>query len=139
MADYGKTENAPLYEPLFAFLEQAGYVRNVNIRVAGYDVRLTPDMGGFMERTIALIEETYRNNGNTPVHLVGHSFGAHYAQYLLTHTSRQWKDQYIHGFTAIGGEWPGKGYTYEGLFTGWNIATGTYPTDPTNAASSAAM
>ena len=71
VADYGKTESAPLYKPLFAFLEQAGYVRNVNIRVAGYDFRLTPDMGGFLERTIALIEETYRNNGNTPVHLVG--------------------------------------------------------------------
>ena len=51
VADYGKTESAPLYEPLFTFLEHAGYKRNVNFRVAGYDFRLTPDMGGFLERT----------------------------------------------------------------------------------------
>ena len=64
--DYGKTESSPLSEPLYAFLEQAGYQRNVNIRVAGYDFRLTPDMGGFMERTTALIEETYRENRQHP-------------------------------------------------------------------------
>jgi lecithin-cholesterol acyltransferase len=34
-------------------------VRNVSIRVAGYDSRLSPDLGGFLERSIALIEETY--------------------------------------------------------------------------------
>ena len=33
------------YNSLFTFLEQAGYQRNVNILVAGYDFRLTPDMG----------------------------------------------------------------------------------------------
>ena len=109
IADYGKTESS-FYEPLYVFLEEAGYVRNVNIRVAGYDFRLTPDMGGFMERTVALIEETYRENHNTPVHLVGHSNGPLYAQYLLTHTSQQWKNKYIHGFTPIAGNWPGQGW-----------------------------
>jgi lecithin-cholesterol acyltransferase len=139
VADYGKTESAPLYAPLFAFLEQAGYERNVNLRVAGYDFRLTPDMGGFMERTTALIEETYRDNHNTPVHLVAHSNGPLYAQYLLTHTSQQWKNKYIHGFTPIAGNWPGQGAFYAYLFTGFNVATVSFPTDPANAASSAAM
>ncbi len=135
MLDYGKTESSPLYEPLYAFLEQAGYPRNVDIRVAGYDFRLTPDMGGFMERTTALIEETYRDNHNTPVHLVAHSNGPLYAQYLLTHTSQQWKNKYIHGFTPIAGNWPGQGWLYMLLFTGFNIPTASYPTDPANAAS----
>ncbi len=139
IADYGKTESAPLYEPLFARLEQDGYVRNVNIRVAGYDHRLTPDMGGFLERTIDLIEETFRENHNTPVHLVGHSNGPLYAQYLLTHTTQRWKDKYIHGFTPIAGNWPGQGWLFIVLFTGYNVPTASYPTDPVNATSSAAM
>ena len=61
--------------------------------MAGYDSRLTPDLGGFLQRTKRLIEDTYRDNGNRPVHLVGHSNGPIYAQYLLTHTSRAWKRQ----------------------------------------------
>jgi len=53
VADYGTTESAPLYETLYRFLEQAGYQGDVNLRVAGYDFRLTPNMGGFMKRTVA--------------------------------------------------------------------------------------
>ena len=44
---YGNTKSAPFYERLYVFLEGVGYVRNVNIRVAGYDSRLTPDIDGF--------------------------------------------------------------------------------------------
>ena len=141
IVDYGKTTSAPSYEPLYAFLEQAGYMRDVNIRVAGWDSRLTPDLGGFMKRTIALIEETYRQNGNTPVHLVGHSNGPLFAQYLLTHTSQAWKNRYIHGFTPIAGNWPGQGGCYFFLFTGLNlnIPSPDFPIEPVNVASSAAM
>jgi len=137
--DFGRTESAPFYETLYATLEGAGYVRNQSIRVAGYDSRLTPDQDGFLPRTIALIEETYRANGNTPVHLVAHSNGPLYAQYLLTHTSRQWKGKFIHGFTPIAGNWPGQGLFYAVFFTGFNIIDFTFPTSSANAASSAAM
>ena len=138
---YGLTESVLdwLYEPMFSSLEWAGYERNVNIRVAGYDSRLSPDLGGFLERSIALIEETYRDNGNLPVHLVAYSQGSVQAQYLLTHTSQEWKNRFIHGFTAIGGNWPGRGDMYSTLFTGLNVNDFTVPTDPENAASSAAM
>jgi lecithin-cholesterol acyltransferase len=121
--DYGKTESAPLYEDLYAFLEAHGYKRNVNIRVAGYDSRLTPDIGVFLLRTMVLIEETYYKNGNAPVHLVGYSNGPLYAQYLLTHTTQAWKDKYIHGFTPLAGNWPGQGSMYAMLFTGLNVNT----------------
>lgn len=124
---------------LYAFLEQNGYERNRDIRVAGYDSRLTPDMDGFLERTRALIEETYRRNANTPVHLVGHSNGPLYAQYLLTHTSQEWKNTYIHGFTPIAGNWPGHGRFYSLYFTGLNITDFQAPASLDNAASSAAM
>jgi lecithin-cholesterol acyltransferase len=136
---HGTTESAPFYEPMYEALEAAGYVRDVNIRVAGYDARLTPDQGGFLQRTKKLIEDTYRENGNRPVHLVGHSNGPLYAQYLLTHTTQAWKDKYIHGFTPIAGNFPGQGALYPILFTGLNIEDFSFPATKEHAVSSARM
>jgi lecithin-cholesterol acyltransferase len=136
---YGKTGSAPFYEPMYEALEAAGYTRDKNIRVAGYDSRLTPDMHGFVRRTKRLIERTYRANGHTPVHLVGHSNGPLYAQYLLTHVSRAWKRRFIHGFTPIAGNLPGQGALYPLLFTGLNIEDFTYPATVANARSSARL
>jgi lecithin-cholesterol acyltransferase len=137
--DYGKTQSAPLYEPFYKALEAAGYVRNKNIRIAGYNPRLTPDMDGFLARTKRLIRATFRANGHRPVHLVGHSNGPIYAQYLLTHTSRAWKHRYIHGFTPLAGNFPGQGVLYPVLFTGLNTQDFTFPQTSENAASSARM
>ena len=107
--------------------------RNVSIRVAGYDARLTPDMAGFLRRSKHLIEETYRQNGNRPVHLVGHSNGPIYIQYLLTHTSAAWKAKYIHGFTPLAGNFPGQGLGYALMFVGVNIPDLLFPATPENA------
>jgi lecithin-cholesterol acyltransferase len=137
--DYGKTESAPLYEPFYAALEKAGWVRDKNIRVAGYNPRLTPDMDNFLARTKRLIRATYRANGHRPVHLVGHSNGPIYIQYLLTHTSRAWKHRYIHGFTPFAGNFPGQGLLYAVLFAGLNSQDFTFPQTSENAASSARM
>ncbi len=139
LLDYGTTQSAPFYEPLYEALESAGYVLNQNIRVAGYDARLTPDMGGFLERTKKLIEGTYRDNGDRRVHLVGHSNGPLYAQYLLTHTTRAWREKYIHGFTPIAGNFPGQGALYPIFFTGLNIEDFSFPITKQNAESSARM
>ncbi len=136
---YGTTQSAPFYEAMYQALEAAGYTRNRDIRVAGYDGRLTPDMGGFLKRTTELIEDTYRENGNRPVHLVGHSNGPLYAQYLLTHTTSAWKAKYIHGFTPIAGNFPGQGILYPVLFTGLNIQDFSFPATPENAMSSSRM
>jgi lecithin-cholesterol acyltransferase len=137
--DYGETDSAPFYESLYRALEAAGYTRNVDIRVAGYDARLTPDMDGFLERTRKLIEDTYRDNGGRPVHLIGHSNGPLYAQYLLTHTTQAWRDKFIHGFTPIAGNFPGQGSVYSILFTGLNIVDFSFPATKANAVSSARM
>ena len=136
---YGMTQSAPFYEGMYRALEAAGYVRNGDIRVAGYDARLTPDIGDFVSRTEALIEETYRTNGKRRVHLVGHSNGPIYAEYLLTHSTRAWKAKYIHGFTPIAGNFPGQGSLYSGMFTGLNITDFTFPVTKENAESSARM
>jgi lysophospholipase-3 len=137
--DYGSPASAPFYQPLYHALEAAGYVPGKSIRVAGYDARLTPDMGGFLHRTKRLIERTYRANGDRPVQLVGHSNGPLYAQYLLTHTSHAWRHRYIHGFSPIAGNLPGQGSLYSILFTGLNIEDFTYPTTPAQARTSAHM
>lgn len=137
--DYGTTQSAPFYEAMYQALEAAGYVRNRDIRVAGYDARLTPDIGDFLARTKRLIEETYRDNGQRPVHLVGHSNGPIYAEYLLTHVSQAWKAKYIHGFTPIAGNFPGQGVVYPIIFTGLNIQDFSFPATKENAESSARM
>jgi lecithin-cholesterol acyltransferase len=139
LPDYGKTESAPLYEPLYKALEAAGWVRNKNIRVADYNPRLTPDMDNFLARTKRLIRATFLANGRRPVHLVGHSNGPIYAQYLLTHTSRAWKHRYIHGFTPFAGNFPGQGVLYPVLFTGLNTQDFSFPQDLEQATSSARM
>lgn len=137
--DYGTTQSAPFYESMYQALEASGYARNRDIRVAGYDARLTPDIGDFLGRTKRLIEETYRDNGKRPVHLVGHSNGPLYAEYLLSHTSQAWKAKYIHGFTPIAGNFPGQGVVYPILFTGLNIEDFSFPATKENAQSSARM
>jgi lecithin-cholesterol acyltransferase len=137
--NYGKTKSAPFYEPMYEALEEAGYVRDRDIRVAGYDSRLTPDMRNFRNRAKRLIEDTYRDNGNRPVHVVGHSNGPLYIQYLLTHTSQRWKDKYIHGFTPFAGNFPGQGILYPLFFTGLDVRDFTLPTTPESALSGAEM
>ncbi len=139
IADYGSTRSAPLYEPMFQALEAAGYTRDRNIRVAGYDARLTPDQGGFLDRSIRLIEQTYRANGNRPVRLVGHSNGPLYIQYLLTHVSQRWKDRYVQGFTPIAGNFPGQGVLYPVVFTGLNNQDFSFPSTPEKARSASDM
>jgi lysophospholipase-3 len=139
VADYGSTTSAPLYEPMYQALEAAGYTRDRNIRVAGYDARLTPDQGGFLDRTIRLIEQTYRANGNRPVRVVGHSNGPLYIQYLLTHVSQRWKDRFIQGFTPLAGNFPGQGVLYPVVFTGLNNQDFSFPSTPEKARSASNM
>jgi lecithin-cholesterol acyltransferase len=137
---YGHTASAPVYGAFYSALESAGYVANRDLVVAGYDFRLTPDLGGFLSQTEQLIEQTWRRNGRLPVRLVGHSNGPLYAQYLLTHVSAQWKRKYIQGFTDIAGNLPGQGATWSWVFTGIEIPTAfSLPTTLATARSSARL
>ena len=138
--DYGQTSSAPLYGPLYTALESAGYEAGRDLVVAGYNFRLTPDLGGFLPRTKRLVVRTWRRNDHRPVRLVGHSNGPLYAQYLLTHVSERWKRKYIQGFTSIAGNLPGQGAVWSWLFTGVEIPTAfSLPTSPATARSSARL
>jgi lecithin-cholesterol acyltransferase len=139
IADYGKVESVPVFEDMYVAFETAGYRRNENLRVAGYDSRLTPDIGNFLSRTVDLIEETYRENGERPVHLLAHSYGTLFAQYVLTHTSQAWKAKYVQGYSVVGSALAGSGSSYMLLWTGQNHSAGGNPTDVINALSSARM
>jgi lecithin-cholesterol acyltransferase len=137
---YGQIGSAPIYNGVYTALESAGYQANRNLVVAGYDFRLTPDLGGFLARTKQLIVRTWRRNHQRPVRLVGHSNGPLYAEYLLTHVSPQWKRKYIQGFTNIAGNLPGQGSTWSWVFTGVEITAGfTLPSTPATARSSARL
>ncbi len=137
---YGDVASAPIYDNLYSELEAAGYTADVDLRVAGYNWRLSPDLGGFLPRTKRLIVQTYRRNQNRPVRLVGHSNGPMYAQYLLTHVTAKWKRRYIQGFTDIAGNLPGQGILYSYAFTGTEIPQAFgYPATPEEARSSARL
>jgi len=138
--NYGEPASAPVYGSFYAALEKAGYVAGRDLVVAGYDFRLTPDLGGFLPRTERLIEQTWRQNEHHPVRLVGHSNGPLYAQYLLTHVSAEWKHKYIQGFTDIAGNLPGQGATWSWVFTGVEVPSGfSLPTTVAVARSSARL
>jgi len=139
IVDYSKTSSWPAGEDFYVFLESKGYTRNQNIRVAGYDFRLTPDLGGWLERTTRLIEDTYTANHNTPVHLAAFSVGANYAQYLLMHVPHAWKNKYIQGFTLLESMLAGGGGAYILFFTGMDFTTFSYPATPEEAAANAGM
>src|SRR4029077_1968767 len=128
--DYGKVASAPFYQPMFDALQAAGYTLDRNVRVAGCDACLTPDLGVFLERTKRLIQDTYRDNGDRPGHLVGHSNGPLYAQYPLPNASQAWKHKYIHGLPPLAGNLPGQGSLYPLVFTGLNVHVFAFPTTP---------
>ena len=126
---YGQTSSAPVYGGFYAALESAGYTAGRDLVVAGYNFRLTPDLGGFLPRTKRLIVRTWRRNGRRPVRLVGHSNGPLYAQYLLTHVSAAWKHKYIQGFTDIAGNLPGQGASGTGCSPGSTSRPSSPPDD----------
>jgi lysophospholipase-3 len=137
---FGQPTSAPVYAGFYSALESAGYAAGVNLVVAGYDFRLTPDLGGFLPRTVRLIERTWRRNGRRLVRLVGHSNGPLYIQYLLTHVSSRWKRRYIQGFTNIAGNLPGQGATWTWVFTGVEVPSGfSLPATAAAARSSARL
>ncbi|KAH8863977.1 Phosphatidylcholine-sterol acyltransferase [Schistosoma japonicum] len=78
------------------------FVSNWTIRGAPFDFRKAPNENNdFNDKLMHLIEETYRNGGNRPVVLLGHSLGAKYAMHFLKSMKKSWKNMYIKTFVSL--------------------------------------
>jgi len=89
-------------------LTTVGLKRGVTIRGAPYDFRLAVHSNkAWLANMTDLIEETYKNSGNTPVTIVAHSMGCLYSLYYLHQMPQSWKDTFIHAFIPISGPWTG--------------------------------
>ena len=106
--DYGKVASAPFYEPMFDALQAAGYTLDRNVRVAGYDARLTPDLGGFLERT-KRADRGHLPRQRRPAGAPRRPLERPALRAVPAHAHHQaWKDKYIQGFTPIAGNCPAR-------------------------------
>lgn len=89
-------------------LVSVGYERNVNVRGAPYDFRLSPrDNVDFMTDMKKLVEDTVQSQGGKKAMIVCHSMGCLYSLYFLNQMPQQWKDQHILQLTSLGAPWAG--------------------------------
>ena len=66
------------------------------------------DDRGYYTNLKQLIEQMYRENGNTKVTLVVISMGGPVSLYFLTQVvNQQWKDTYIHAYVSLAAAWSG--------------------------------
>lgn len=115
-------ETSYFYHIVEHLVNKLGYVRDRNIRGAPYDFRKAPnEMSDYMKRLQSLIVETYEQNGNQRVVLIGHSMGNLYILYLLNHLPQPWKDQYIKSFISLAAPWGGAAKTLRLMTSGDNL------------------
>lgn len=85
-----------------------GYVRGVNLHGAPYDFRKAAnEHGDYFVRVKKLVQDTYAENGDTPVILLTHSMGSPMMLYFLLQQSQSWKSKYIRCLTTLAGPWGG--------------------------------
>jgi lysophospholipase-3 len=111
--------------PLMNYLvREAGYIPGVDFRGATYDWRLGPNewSKGSYHDLKALIEDTYKRNNNTRVHVAGHSMGAPYFQnFLASFVNQEWKDKHVASLISLGGPFGGAPITLEQIAAGTNF------------------
>ena len=132
--NYGKTESAPFYEPMYEALEGAGYVRDRDIRVAGYDSRLTPDMRNFLNRT------KRADRGHVPRQRQPRPCTSSATRTDRSTSSTCSRTRHSAGRTSTStasrrspGNFPGQGVLYPLFFTGLDVTDFTFPTTPETA------
>ena len=105
---------------MYLALEAAGYTRDKDIRVAGYDAAPHPGPWRFLHRTKAHRGHVPRQR-RRPVISSATRTGRSTPSTSSPTRRSAWKNKYIHGFTPIAGNFPGQGVLYPLLFTGLNI------------------
>lgn len=76
-------------------LEAVGYRDGDTLFGAPYDMRYAPPSEGYVARVQKLVEHASSKNGDKPVILVGHSFGATAVLGFLTSTPLPWRNKFI--------------------------------------------
>ena len=75
-------------------------------------------MKDYIQNLVKLVEQTYSENHNKRVILIGHSMGNTYILYMLNHQSQRWKDTYIQSHVALSGPWGGAAKTLRLMASG---------------------
>jgi len=112
------------YSSVIKSLEEIGYVAGKNLHGAPYDWRLPATFAqknGWMLQLQSLIQTTYANNGNLPVHIVTHSMGGPTGLWFLNSMSQAWLNQYVASFIPIAGPWTGAPNALRAVISGDNF------------------
>uniref|UniRef100_A0A0B7ADR0 Group XV phospholipase A2 n=1 Tax=Arion vulgaris TaxID=1028688 RepID=A0A0B7ADR0_9EUPU len=103
-------------------LVSIGYSRGVSVRGAPYDFRKAPnELGDYFAQLKDLVEDTYRQNNNTKVVVIGHSMGSPVFLYFLNHQSQSWKDRFIQSYISLAGVWGGVIKAVRLMSSGFNL------------------
>jgi len=106
--DPSKIAPGAYFKDIGNLLVQMGYTRNINLRGAPFDFRKGPNENdAFFFQLQALVEETYKRNGNTKVILLAHSMGGPMSLYFLQNMPQEWKDKYIKSLVTLSAAWGG--------------------------------
>lgn len=114
-------------EDVVSALEARGYSVGQDLHGAPYDFRLIGDAHvrqKYFEDLQGLVEKTYDENGQTPVHLAGHSLGGILAlKFLNTYKKDNdaWKQKYIQSFTSISAPFLGAPKALKTMLSGDNL------------------
>jgi len=118
-------ENTKYFGPLIESLLKNGYEKDVSIKGAPYDMRTSPyEMEEYFLNLKKLIEETFQQNYEKSIIILGHSTGAVYSLLFLKQQSQEWKDKYIKSMINLA---PVFGGTIESLL---GITIGSVPGIP---------
>jgi len=123
-SDYGTYDliKMPYMKDLIESLESIGYERGKSLRAATYDFRpagISEVLAYQYQRLKELIEDTYKTNGKTSVHLLSHSLGGPYTTvFLNTAVSAEWKKTYVASHIMLSAPLLGTPVATEGLMTG---------------------
>lgn len=106
---------------MVTYLENKGYISDVNLHGATYDWRFGPaglDQLGYFDNLKATIENTVTANGERAV-LVSHSLGSLVTQAFLSMAEISWTANHIKAWFPIAGPFGGASVTAEGYVSGY--------------------
>ncbi|KAK3608072.1 hypothetical protein CHS0354_031058 [Potamilus streckersoni] len=110
------------FSPIVSAMVKWGYTRGKSVRGAPYDFRKAPnELEDYFQNLTELIEDTYMQNNNTRIVIIGHSMGNPLTLYFLNQKSQPWKDKFIRSHISLAGVWGGAVKTLRLMASGDNL------------------